>query len=197
MPYDADMDFGANRLNLFLPGSCPETKIYWPTAPLTVVPFQFANSHITIKVRLDGRAVYAVIDTGAPFTTLNLRAAERLFDLAPEDMNLNARAGQDGAPVNIYTHRFSLMTFEGVTVSNPLMLVVPIHLGVDDMPFRWKSRGVSAPDLIIGMDILRTLHLYIAYRDKTLYITRADGDAAARLLPPPADASRAEADPAL
>jgi hypothetical protein len=188
MPYDADLDFAGGRLNLFLPGSCAEAKLYWPTAPLTIVPFQFVDAHITINARLDGQPIRAVIDTGAPFTTLNLKAAERLFNLAPGELHLNVGVGQGDTPLNIYAHRFSIMTFEGVTVSNPIMLVVPIQLGEDKRLFHWRPSDVPAPDLIVGMDILRTLHLYISYRDKKIYITRADGDAAARLLPPLADA---------
>jgi len=58
------------------------------------------------------------------------------------------------------TSRFSL---GGVSVENPDLLLYP--------------RGAMAlpgdPELILGMGILRQLHMYIAYKERKLYVTAA------------------------
>ena len=56
------------------------------------------------------------------------------------------------------------MSFGGVEVSNPDITLIPD---------RKAQLGPQAPDLILGIGILRQLHLYIAYREKKLYLTAA------------------------
>jgi len=83
----------------------------------------------------------------------------------------------------IYRHRFASLSFGGVTVANPMIDVIR------DLAERMGPRTVTGtrvpdvqeelPDLLIGMDILRHLHLYIAYGEQKLYITPASAPAAA------------------
>ncbi|HUO03020.1 MAG TPA: hypothetical protein VMU31_09590, partial [Rhizomicrobium sp.] len=50
-------------------------------------------------------------------------------------------------------------------------------LGPSRMPLSgsrlFQSGSVSVPDVIIGMDVLRHLHIYFAAKEKRLYITDA------------------------
>jgi hypothetical protein len=39
--------------------------------------------------------------------------------------------------------------------------------------FLGPDRSVAVPDLILGMDVLRHLHVYFATKEKRLYITDA------------------------
>jgi hypothetical protein len=185
--YDVDMDFGSNRLNLFMPSHCGAQQLYWPTLPLAVVAFDLRDTHITIPITLDGHGMTAIIDTGAPYTTLNRDTAWRLFDLDSSRLTPIAVApiavAAAGRPRDIYTHRFSSLTFDGVAVSNPTMLVLPFLSDPQATEPYWGHlpRLERMPDAIIGMDILRTLHIYVAYKERRLYITQADKSAADRL----------------
>lgn len=182
--YDLDIDFGSNRLNLFSPGHCGVGNLYWPSRPAAQVPFTLVDSHITVPVVLDGKPMMAVLDTGAPFTTLSMDTAERVFNLEPADLKMVVPRN-DAAPDGMYSHKFSTMTLEGVTVNHPAMLVLPFHRD-SSATGRFGGhlqRMAGLPDVIIGMDILRTLHIYVAYDQRTLYITIADKEAAG-LLPP-------------
>lgn len=58
---------------------------------------------------------------------------------------------------------FRALSLEGVTISNPKLAVVP------DM-----AAGEGAAPLIIGQDLLRRFHVYIAYGEKRLYLTGAN-----------------------
>jgi hypothetical protein len=51
-----------------------------------------------------------------------------------------------------------------VVVNNPQITLVPD---------RDARMGPDPPDMIIGITILRQLHLYIAYREKYMYVSAA------------------------
>ena len=85
-----------------------------------------------------------------------------------------------GDPGNkVYPRRFSTLSFEGVTVSNPLVIIRPLQFGGknDDMvpgsraEHKDDQANRLSPDMIIRMDILRHLHIYIATNEQKLYIT--------------------------
>ena len=142
------------------------------------MPFDYTGGHITLPVMLDGHLLWAALDTGASITTLSPwmrpdRSLRSRPGLAGQCVRRN-RDGDNDPPVKINTHTLSLMTFEGVQVTHPVVMIVPVRLnGADSRRNfrRWRNRP---PDLIIGMEVLRTLHIYIAFQERKLYITRAD-----------------------
>jgi hypothetical protein len=56
------------------------------------------------------------------------------------------------------------MTFGGVSVVNPDIMLVPDSV---------SRMHASSDHIVLGMGILRQLHLYIAYHEKELYVTPA------------------------
>jgi hypothetical protein len=99
--------------------------------------------------------------------------------------------------ITLYRHLFDKLTFEGVEVSNLQVYLLPNQVAVHDRPRSLfllgpshiplagnrvldptdssepESGRVSIPDVIIGMDVLRHLHVYFAAKEKRLYITDA------------------------
>ncbi|HTT81942.1 MAG TPA: pepsin/retropepsin-like aspartic protease family protein [Rhizomicrobium sp.] len=184
--YDVAIDFGTKTLTLLSQDHCTGRVIYWPAPTVAVIPMQVqkASGHIVVPVTLDGRRLNALLDTGAYTTLLNLSAAENDFGLDVRRAGLMpvGRLGGRDNPM-IYRHRFASLSFGGVTVANPMIDVIR------DLAERMGPRTVTGtrvpdvqeelPDLLIGMDILRHLHLYIAYGEQKLYITPASAPAAA------------------
>ena len=69
------------------------------------------------------------------------------------------------------------MSFGGIDVREPTLTVLP------DLMVGGLGRFLGAtrlPEIIIGMSILSGLHVYIAYGERKLYITEADGPAPAQ-----------------
>ena len=58
-------------------------------------------------------------------------------------------------------HRFHDLQLGGITINNPLMLVA-------ENETTW--RGEHA-DLLLGINELSRLHVYIAYREKKMYVS--------------------------
>jgi predicted aspartyl protease len=180
--YDIDIDFGAHKLNLISPDHCEGKVVYWHADAVDVVPMNVLPSgHIVVPVKLDGQDVLAFLDTGASNSTLQLPVAESDFHLkmgTPDTPYVSELNGRPGAAV--YKHRFSSLSFGGIAASNPQFEIIP---DLVDHPLEngaslgshfvdANTRAETAP-MLLGMNILRHLHLYIAYKEKKLYITPA------------------------
>jgi predicted aspartyl protease len=181
--YDVDIDFGGSKLSLLSPDHCEGKVIYWPASAVAVVPMRVLRSgHILVPVKLDGKDMSAVLDTGAYTTTLMMPFAESEFGLkmgsadTPKDSEMPDRPG-----AATYDHKFGSLSFGGVSVSNLSVAILPDFLrsktGTPQLGSRLASGGTheQVPDMLIGMNVLRHLHVYIAYQEQKLYITQGDG----------------------
>jgi hypothetical protein len=132
-------------------------------------------------VKLDGQILSANLDTGASRSTLNLSVAEGDFHLnekQPDMIPVGRMRDKDDSIV--FRHAFKSLSFEGLTISNPSLDIIPdLERGQMERPPATGTRMPDSsveqklPDLLIGMDILRHLHLYIAYKEQKLYMTPA------------------------
>ena len=154
--FDADFDFAAGKLGLFSNDHCPGKVVYWTHDVHAAIPFKMDEGwHIKIDVQLDGQEVPAIVDTGSSRSVMSLETAQDLFKI--DEKALKANNGH---------YPFKTLTLQGVAVTNPDLILVP-----DD-----QSKimgGYQQPKLILGMGVLRQLHLYIAYKEHTIYVTPA------------------------
>ena len=112
--------------------------------------------------------------------------------------------GSSDAPLNaslvngeikVYSHRFKTLALEGISISNPNLTLMPDLMRGKLYNPRNKLEGdmrisnsvieTGLGDMILGMDILRHLHMYIAYKEQKLYITLASGGVAPTTTSPP------------
>jgi len=180
--YDIDLDFGAGRLNYFSQDHCDGRVAYWPERPVAIVPFILDGWHISLPVTIDGHEVKAVIDTGADETVMPDTVAKGKFGLVPgSDDTPLIDASKSDPQLKYYSHKFQNLGFEGLAVSNPNIIVMTNRMGAGTTPFKSSFRGVlndpfnrvQPDELIIGMNVLKHLHVYIAYKEKKLYISPA------------------------
>jgi predicted aspartyl protease len=164
---DLDMDFGAMRLNFFSADHCPGNVVYWPHQALAVVPINLVAGHFELATTLDGHALTAVIDTGSPWTILKTAWAKENLGFSPDQGGGAQDAPKDQPDKQIYFRKYSALSFPGITITHPLVVVRPVQFGDGN-----DAVG-RAPDMIIGMEVLRHLHLYYAANEKKVYITPA------------------------
>lgn len=151
--FDLDFDFAHAKLNLMSPNHCTGNVIYWTKQPFGVVPFELKEGHIQVKVQLDGEDVWAILDTGAVDTVMSLERTARIFDRGRDELKKKRR------------YPFKTLSFGEVTINNPAVTLVP-----DEESALLSRRSMS---MIVGMGVLRRLHLYISYKEKTIYVTPA------------------------
>jgi predicted aspartyl protease len=158
--YDVDIDPVHGSINLFSPEHCPGKVVYWTNGGYIVLPMSVvSNGHIEIPVMVDGKKFTAVLDTGAVESIINMDAA-KAFGITEKSPELKP-VTDNNSRYKEYDYPFKLLDFNGVTVTKPRLHVV----SSDFLP-----RGI---DMLIGVSILRRLHLYIAYGEEKLYITPA------------------------
>ena len=174
---DVDLDYGTDRLALVSQDHCPGNVVYWtPPGPVAVIPFEIdQGGHIILQVELDGKRVRGFFDTGASNTNLSLQVAQKLFTLdvnAPDVEKVGELRGKSIA--NIYRHRFRSITFGGVAVSNPSIDLLPASIGGGPQsPPTGSLIREDQVDMLIGMSVISKLHVYIANRERKLYVTAA------------------------
>ena len=183
---DLDMDFGAERLNFFSTDHCEGKVVYWPHQVLAVVPMIMEQGHIDLTVTLDGHPMRAALNTSSSRTTLNLQRAQEIMGFSPDSATPPGNF-KDDADNKVYPRRFANLSFEGVTVANPVIVVRPIIYGGgpsintpgDDLVPGSRAEHKDdyanrmSADMNIGMDVLRHLHIYVATGENKLYITEA------------------------
>ena len=183
------MDFAASKLNVISSDHCDGKVIYWPAQAAAAVPITVDNYHITVPVTVDGHNMTAIIDTGASTSSMRLDIATVAFGLTPKspDMKPEGHLGSDEKAV-IYRHAFKSLTFDGITVNNPRIVILTdvVNKNADHRMqtgsnTKRESDSVVLPQVIVGMDVLKRLHLYLALKENRLYVTPATMPASAPL----------------
>lgn len=178
--FDISIDFGAHTLSFIDQDHCDGKVVYWPGNPIAVIPFKLQGTEIVLQVTLDGHELTAQLDTGAGTSTLFRDKAEHKFGLVmgsadtPVSGDLNGKEG-----LTTWKHRFQSLSLAGLEVNNPEIHILPDVIGqkIQDQfttgSLLDRKVDTHAPVMLIGMNVLKHLHIYIAYREKKLYITPA------------------------
>lgn len=182
--YDIDLNFSGRRFNMFAPDHCQGQVLYWRAPGVAKLPFRYQNGRIVVRVSVDDREMDAVIDTGSPRSEMQFDDAGRLFDIGPTSKGVIQEG--DG----LYTYNFSNLSFGGVSIYNPHLALTHALLlrGADPGArtgtlLRNNDQTSTQPSLMIGTDLLKLLHLYIAFNERMVYVTQGpelpEGDAKA------------------
>jgi tetratricopeptide (TPR) repeat protein len=168
--YDIDLDFSKKKINLFLQSNCGDQVVYWNNS-YVAIPIEVNNGrHIIVEVKLDGKPIKAMLDTGATNSSITVRKARDLYDLAidaPDVTAMGKTITGDGAKLQTYRHQFKTLEVGGITFNNPqISLLSEPRIAENQMP-----------ELVLGMRELERLHLYIAYHDNMIYATPLDAEA--------------------
>jgi predicted aspartyl protease len=196
--YDVEMDFAARKLNFFLQDHCPGHVLYWNPAVVAEVPITLhmptpndlrtgfrpyvqRSIHIWVPVTLDGKPFKAAINTGTRNSSLSAKTAQFGFGVTADSPGSTPLSSVDGNPDHkAFGHVFSSLTFDGVTVTNPHVVVIPDLIGSKDPDNGYQTDshikrvddGFGA-QMTVGMDVLKKLRIYIAFGERKLYISPA------------------------
>lgn len=182
--YDVDVDFANARMGYFSQDHCPGKVVYWDEDALTIIPMTLHDHHITIPVTLDGQKMDAIIDTGSNHTIMSLQTARHFFNLSPDapGLDISGTLG-DNPDRKTYAKKFGILSFGGVSVSNLDVTLVPDIVGkgadhtFESETLNRASDNIHLPQLVIGMNVLKHLHIYFAFKEKNIYITPASAGA--------------------
>lgn len=177
--YDIDIDFGSGLMRYFSPDHCPGKVVYWSPPAVAAVPITIKDqSSIWITVKLDGHDIKAMIDTGATRTTMSMDTARSRFDLTPDSPGMTKAGDINGdSKLASFTHVFHTLSFNGIDINNPKVNIMPDRVNSASREQQTASRaltgisGLNLPELLLGMDILRHLHVYMAFNEGQFYVS--------------------------
>lgn len=183
--YDVEFDFAHGKMNLFEQNeACGDRIEYW-SDELVTIPFKLdASTHIVIPVTLDGKQLTAMIDTGAPRTTLLSSAANRLFDRDLPDGSKEGShtvGGFNGGSLATYRSHFGKLEVGGIAFNNVDIQIMQDRMSSfyrhdksDFATVEIEENQQMKADLILGLTELSKLRLLIAYSQNKIYATAAD-----------------------
>ncbi len=122
------------------------------------------TAHIDVPVELDGHRIKATVDTGSSRSYFSWENARHI---APTSTRISPGIKSEHGR---YHYAFKTLTMKGdgegvaINVQNP---------DIELVPDKASGMSYSDPILILGMGILRQLHLYVAFKEKKLYVTPA------------------------
>jgi hypothetical protein len=134
--------------------------------------------HLHIPVTLDGHDYDAIFDTGSRHTIMRLPAARRDFGLVPESPGMTPYRAINGDPLlNGHLRTFGKLSFAGINFEQQDVLIVPDIMNrhadrsrIADNPVHRHNEDLVLPELSLGMDVLKHLHLFLAFGEQALYL---------------------------
>jgi predicted aspartyl protease len=167
--YDVEFDFFRGKFNIFAHNTCPD-PVYWTRTGSAIVPMELDSAgHIVVDASLDGKPVRILLDTGSPESVMSLEAARKLFGWSDNDARVRyvrTTPINGGADTPFYAFPFVSLNLEGLVVKNPKIQLIPqVNYDPHDRP---------DAEIVLGMSVLRHLHLYVAYGEQKLYLTDAE-----------------------
>ena len=190
--YDLDLDYAGGKVSYFSPEHCDGHVVYWTTTPASAIAFRHdmpgarnpQDTHIRFHVTMDGKDLLALLNTGAARTTMSAKVADGDYGVSIDSKDTTPLGTMGGQKVFGYV--FKTISFGDVTVNNPHIAVLPDIVGRNDVNNAVRASGRIArlddnlePDITIGMDVIRQLHIYVAEKEEKLYVTAAAQPAAA------------------
>jgi predicted aspartyl protease len=180
LPYDVDVDFGTDKLRFFSQDHCPGGVLYWQASAVGVAPITIDSGRVTIPIELNGKTVTGVIDTAAMETSIKIAVGEKVLGLT---------MGSADVPVTTpgnYAHTFASFRMGTLGLRNIKVAIVSNGAIPGGGPAKEAmnrsaaaQNALASPEVKVGMDLLRKLHLYMAFGEKKLYITPASPRTAA------------------
>ncbi len=176
--YDVDLDFGLRKVHLVSPDHCNGDGVYWGPSSYTVLPMKIDdNGDIILRMTLDGVEMNVMLDTGSDDSTLTTAAAKRFFGLSAGS-DAKTQVINNEKVEGVFTHRFASLELNGLVIRNADITILPDIASTKETEkgsrawfYRTSSTGF---DLILGINELSRLHVYIAYKERKVYVSGAD-----------------------
>ena len=162
---DTEYDLAHGVVKLSFPkGDCEEGHYaHWAgEAPVIVVPLQLQdrkrnNNPLLVRVKVNGVNLTALLDTGAPTTSIELRAAQRAGIEESQMRRAGFTGGAGAGRARVWTAAVDRMEIATQRLNNS----------------RIQVTDTNSPDhdMILGLDYFLAHRIYLSQREDKLFIT--------------------------
>lgn len=184
--FDVEIDFPNRTINFFRPHPCPGKAVYWTDKFSAIAIDVTRQGHIRVPVELNGLSLEALLDTGAPVSLLDAQTARRRLAVEPQGSE-RKMTGASGGEVMVSDTPFDSLKIGDTVLQHP-------HIGLSsDKQETFFDKAAEETSLILGMREMSKFHIYIAYRERKLYLSEESSAPAAAVTVTAATLEPAEA----
>jgi hypothetical protein len=187
--FDIELDLANGAVNLFDATHCRGQIAAWKNASTVELPFAFDFSGLVrIKTKLDGMELPALLDTSYRGNLLYISAVRRRIGKNLNDPDYEKIPSAEGT---FYRHAFKALELDSAKIPDPVVLIwdsksegpevkaAPEPLASAQGPLSYGhwitfySEHVFE-QLTLGIDTLSKFHVYIAMKEKKVYLSPAN-----------------------
>lgn len=181
--YDVEVDVAAKRVTWLTQSQCtdPNQAVFWSHDAVGVIPVSLApDGRYQMKAMARGHVFNAEIDTSSPVTIMRRDIADEYLGLKSDTDDMKPVDGlKDGHQMQIYLHVLPELIFAG---GNVVAQNVPLYIQdyslvpaiYRHIPLGSRIDNERIPDLTIGMDVLKHLHMYFVPGQGRVLVTAAE-----------------------
>jgi hypothetical protein len=173
---DVELDVAHLKMNLYSQNHCSDRVVYWSRTYDAIPIHSDPRGSFFFPIELEGKKIESTLGTFQLTTTLATDVTKKVygFDETSKDVELELDAS--GRTVSQY--RAMQLDAVGFKIVNAqITLGKPrgnsCRIGMRDGAVAYENCEGNPP-LALGLNVLRKLHVYIATKEKVLYLTPAD-----------------------
>jgi predicted aspartyl protease len=176
---DVEFDLPHNQVRLFQPIQCEGVALaYWSPQQASQVKLG-SGPKIVVPVKINGRVVHAVLDSGAEVSVLNSAVAKGL-GLTPNSPGVVFSGKRGGVGANL--------------IDSWLAPLRSFSIGsetISETVIRFAELGLGA-EMLLGADFLRAHRVLVSHSQRKMYFTYEGGPVFETRVSPSADESSNE-----
>jgi predicted aspartyl protease len=157
--FDIDLDLPHYRMVFYTKQSAPDAAPNWSEPYARIAASRSLSDHLFFPVRLDGRRIDALFDTGSQLSVLSSATALALgvskAALAKDRPMITQGAAAER--LSSHLHQFSQLEIGDEVVHHPEFVVTDIKL--------------SDADLVLGINFLITRRVWFSYGSKQVFLS--------------------------
>jgi predicted aspartyl protease len=175
---DVEFDFPNRAVRLYQPKDCEGVSLaYWAKGGAGEAALE-TGPRPMFTVAVNGRSMLALLDTGASVSALTLSHAAR-YGVTPKTPGVTTAGCSVGIgrkPVDYWASPFESFAIGNEIIRNPTLRFADIFR---DIAFTQTGGGstyfADLPQMVLGVDFLRTHRVYVARSQRKLYFTYTGG----------------------
>lgn len=190
--FDIELDFAAKKMNLFSQHHCPGQAAYWaPSAE--AVPLSYVYGSFRAQVTIDGKPFDMFFDTSSAESRIDLRLAHDAFGIDRSSPGITPVSGihANRGRERDYTAAFKRLMLGNLVIDNPDIKLVDVsdvarHNYSRETNIRGLEEAIRGDDILtplfmprampfatIGVRDMSHFRIYIAFEDKSMFLTLA------------------------
>jgi len=173
---DIELDIAHHKMNLYSQHHCPGQVVYWSHAYDSVPIHLGPQGEVYFPIELDGKKIEATFSTFQATTTLTTDVTRKLYDFDNNSPDVESEIDASGKTIAHY--RAMQLDAVGFKIVNAQITLSDPRSGNCHLGTRFGAAAYEGcfanPPLALGLNVLKKLHVYIATKEKILYLTLAD-----------------------